>query len=58
MTDREDVSTDQPKCHCTPRPDRAELANIWFQSGLPQGLSMEWMFDRFDQTSPSIRRPV
>lgn len=32
---------------CAPRPDRAEIATQWLQSGLPEGFSMEWVFDRY-----------
>jgi hypothetical protein len=38
-----------------PRPDRSEIADIWLQSGLPEGFSMEWVFDRDDQSGAEIR---
>lgn len=32
----------------TPRPDKSELARAMQQSGHGDGLSMEWLCDRFD----------
>lgn len=49
MRDQVDHLKDPIRERSTPRPDRAELADIWLQSGLLEGLSMEWVFDRFDQ---------
>ena len=35
----------------TPSADRSEVAEIWLQSGLPEGFSMEWIFDRYDRAN-------
>ncbi len=43
---------------CTPRPDRSEVADIWFQSGSPEGFSMEWVFDRYEQTTAQAGRDL
>lgn len=55
MTDIMDHLKDRNRERCTARPDRSELADIWLQSGLPEGISMEWMFDRCDQSRAEIR---
>ena len=31
-------------------PDRSELADMLWQAGTPEGFSLEWVMDRFDQS--------
>ena len=38
---------EQPRDRCTPRPDRAEIADVLHQAGWTDGFSMEWIFDRY-----------
>lgn len=50
MRDLVDHLKDRNRERCTPRPDRSEVADIWLQSGLPEGFSIEWVFDRYNQS--------
>ncbi|MEP5760100.1 MAG: hypothetical protein ABJ327_12480 [Litoreibacter sp.] len=34
----------------TLKTDRSEFAEVLYQAGTPEGFSLEWVFDRFDQT--------
>lgn len=54
MRDTVDHLKDQNREYCTSRPDRLELADTWLQSGLLEGFSMEWVFDRSDQNRTVI----
>ncbi|WP_299726732.1 hypothetical protein [uncultured Tateyamaria sp.] len=56
MRDIAERLNDHIRERSTPRPDRSEMAEIWLQVGLPQGLSMEWVFDRYDQGSTYAQR--
>jgi hypothetical protein len=44
---------DQSRDHCTrrttPRPDRSEIVDVLCQYGPPEGFSLEWVMDRFEQ---------
>ena len=44
IQDLKDLTRDR----CTPKPDRSELADLLRQAGAPEGLTMEWIFDRFE----------
>jgi len=44
VTMRADCSTTAPRT----RPDRSELAELLRQTPLPDGFSLDWVFDRFD----------
>lgn len=50
MRDQVNHLKDPNRERSTPRPDKSEVADIWFQAGLPDGFSMEWVFDRYDRT--------
>jgi hypothetical protein len=54
MRDPVKILKDQTRDRCTPRPDRSEVAAICLQSGLVEGLSMEWVFDRFEQSDAQV----
>lgn len=58
MRDQMDHLKDLNRERCTPRPDGPEVAGIWFQSGLSEGFSMEWVFDRFDHTRAATGRQM
>lgn len=49
MSDTVDELKDQSRECRTTRPDRPEVAEILLQSGMPEGFSMEWVFDRYDE---------
>ncbi len=51
MKDAVDHLKDRNPKHSTQRPDQSEVAEAYLQSGLREGLSMEWMLDRYSQTS-------
>ncbi|PYG26739.1 hypothetical protein C8N36_12082 [Pelagimonas varians] len=56
MRDAVDHLKDQNLDRCTPRLDQSEIAETCLLSGSPEGFSMEWVFDRYDQSSPQIGR--
>ena len=58
MRDQVDHLKDPSHERCTPRPDRSEVADIWLQSGLCDGFSMEWVFDRYDHTVAEAGRQM
>ncbi len=58
MTDQLANSNKPTRERAMPRPNRSEVADIWFQSGLSEGLSMEWVFDRYDHTIAETGREM
>ncbi len=54
MRDPVDHLKDRTRERRIPRPDRSEVADICLQSGPTEGLSMEWVFDRFDQSNRQV----
>lgn len=47
MHDPIDVLENRRLGRGVPRPDPAEVADVLCQAALPDGFSMEWMFDRY-----------
>lgn len=56
MRDFVDHLKDQNLDRCAPRSDRSDVADIWQQLGVSEGFSIEWIFDRFEQTEPRTGR--
>jgi len=54
MRDDVDHLKDRNLNRCTPRPDRTEVADVWLQSGIPEGISMEWVLDRYNESGAQI----
>lgn len=52
MRDPVDHLKDQNLERRTPCLDRSEVAESWLQSATPDGFSMEWVFDRYEQSDP------
>ncbi len=48
-----DQWNDAETAHCKRRSDQAEIAEIWFQSGCPEGFSLEWAMDRAPLNAPA-----
>ena len=51
MRDPIDRLKDQSRERRTPCPDRSNVTDICLQSSLPEGFSMEWVLDRYEQTT-------
>lgn len=57
MRDKADHLKDLNRERCTPH-DRSEVAKIWFETGLSEGFSMEWVFDLYDFTVAETGRQM
>ena len=57
MRDKVDHLKDLNRERYTPH-ERSEVAKIWFETGLSEGFSMEWVFDRYDFTVAETGRQM